>query len=103
MRDHALPGPMFNSYDWGGYLMWTLYPDYPVFVDGRTDLYDDAFLRDYLKVAWARPGWPDVLDRYGVNFIFIESDSVLATVLATDTAWTRVYADDRAVVFQRQS
>ena len=29
---------MFNSYNWGGYLMFKL-PDYPVFVDGRTDLY----------------------------------------------------------------
>ena len=33
---------MFNSYNWGGYLMFAL-PDMPVFVDGRTDLYGDTF------------------------------------------------------------
>ncbi len=101
VRDHALPGPMFNSYNWGGYLIWTLYPDYPVFVDGRTDLYDDDFLREYLKVAWARPGWPEVLDRYSVNFIFVESDSVLATVLAGNETWPQVYADEKAALFVR--
>ncbi|MGQ0603684.1 MAG: hypothetical protein ACT4QE_18540, partial [Anaerolineales bacterium] len=43
-------GPLFNSYNFGAYLMWAL-PEYPVYVDGRTDLYDDAFLREYLSVA----------------------------------------------------
>jgi hypothetical protein len=33
-------GPIFNHYDWGGYLIWKLYPRTPVFIDGRADLYD---------------------------------------------------------------
>ncbi|MCS6883764.1 MAG: hypothetical protein NZU74_20800, partial [Chloroflexaceae bacterium] len=36
IRRERPPGPMFNSYNFGGYLMWALYPEYPVFVDGRT-------------------------------------------------------------------
>ena len=31
----AVAGPMYNSYNWGGYLVWAL-PEEPVFVDGRT-------------------------------------------------------------------
>ncbi|MBI4770455.1 MAG: hypothetical protein HY784_08620, partial [Chloroflexi bacterium] len=55
------PGPMFNSYNWGGYLVWRLYPDYPVFVDGRTELYPNEYLEDYLGVTLGRPGWRETL------------------------------------------
>src|SRR5205823_9243873 len=37
------PGPIFNDYNWGGYLIWKLYPQYRVFIDGRTDVYGDSF------------------------------------------------------------
>lgn len=46
---------MFNSYDFGGYLVWALYPVMPVYVDGRTGLYGDAFLNEYLNTALAGP------------------------------------------------
>lgn len=104
LRDQRPAGPMFNSYNWGGFLIWALYPDYRVFVDGRTDLYDDAFLRDYLKVVMARPGWEEVLERYGVNLIVIERDSVLATFLESGEpgGWRLAYSDDQAAVFVRE-
>ena len=28
-------GPMFNTYEYGGYLMWRLWPQERVFIDGR--------------------------------------------------------------------
>jgi hypothetical protein len=98
-------GPMLNSYNWGGYLIWTLYPDYRVFVDGRTDLYDDAFLREYLDVAMARPEWSKVLERYGVNLILVERDGPLAMFLQTagqGYGWRLAYGDAQAAVFVRQ-
>jgi len=101
IRENKLPGPLFNSYNWGGYLIWRLYPQYPVFVDGRTDLYDDEFLRRYLRVALAKGDWQETLDRYRVNTILIERDSLLANLLEKTTGWVPVYADKMAVVFVR--
>jgi hypothetical protein len=96
-----LPGPMFNSYNWGGYLIWYLYPDYPVFIDGRTDLYDDEFIRQYVKVTLARPDWREVLDQYSVNFVLIESDSILVAFLEESDEWQCIYTDDMATIFIR--
>lgn len=73
-------GVMFNSYNWGGYLMFAA-PDVPVYVDGRTDLYDDAFLRDYLDVVFVRDGWDQQLDEQGIGFVAVEAESFLATML----------------------
>ena len=94
-------GRMFNSYNWGGYLIWRLWPDALVYVDGRTDLYDDVFLRDYLRVAAAQPGFESVLERDRIGWVFVEASSALDVVLSREADWTSVYRDDTAVVFSR--
>jgi hypothetical protein len=102
IREERLPGPMFNSYNWGGYLIWHLWPDYLVFVDGRTDLYGDELLEQYVDVQFARPGFQDVFDEYGIRFVLIEAGSFTDNFLALDDGWARVYADDVAAIFVRR-
>jgi len=78
LRQHDLPGQMFNSYNWGGYLIWALYPDKPVFVDGRTDLYAfNGVLDDYVQVQLVSPGWQEILDRYNVGYVVTEEGGLL--------------------------
>ncbi len=94
------PREMFNSYNWGGYLMFAL-PDVPVFVDGRTDLYGDAFLLQYLQTAIGGDGWRKTLDQYDIHTVVIEKDSGLARRLRDEPGWTETYDDDMAAVFER--
>lgn len=101
IRRERPPGPLYNSYNFGGYLMWALYPDYPVFVDGRTDLYDDAFLREYLRVSLGRPGYEEMLDRYGVRLAVVEAESLLGDRLSENPRWRELYRDDVAAVYER--
>jgi hypothetical protein len=101
------PGPMFNSYNWGGYLMFAL-PEYPVYADGRTDLYRDEFLLRYLRTATGGEGWREVLDQDDINTVVIEARSGLARMLALDDDWTRIYPDDdsddeNAVIYVRRA
>ncbi len=94
-------GRMFNSYNFGAYLLWALYPDYPVYVDGRTDLYNDTFLREYLDVVMGRPGYANALDRNGVNLVVVEAHALLGDRLSESPAWRKVYTDDVAAVYER--
>ena len=94
------PGPMYNSHNWGGYLIWAL-PDEPVFADGRTDVYGE-FLLDYVTVMFARPGWQAVLDQYHVRMALMERDSFLAAMLATRPEWGLMYRDDQAEIWTRR-
>jgi hypothetical protein len=84
-------GRMFNSYNWGGYLIWHLWPDYLVFVDGRTDLYGDALLRQYLQVRFVQPGFSQVFDEYGVDIILTEADGFTSRFLSAEEGWSFVY------------
>ncbi|MGQ9593865.1 MAG: hypothetical protein ACUVXH_04965 [Anaerolineae bacterium] len=102
LRAAQPPREMFNPYHWGGFCLWELYPEYPVFVDGRTDLYDDPFLREYLRVAWAQPGWQAVLERYRVHFALVEAGSFLDLWLREEDGWAEAYRDGMAAVWVRQ-
>jgi hypothetical protein len=93
------PGRMFNSYNWGGYLQWAV-PEYPVFVDGRTDLYDDEIIGQWFQVVRAEQGWQEVLDKWDVRLIFLEKEMGVVAYLEEE-GWTLLYSDDRAVIYAR--
>lgn len=94
-------GPLFNSYNWGGYILFKLWPDYSVYIDGRTDLYEDEFIRRYWGVMNARQDWQQTLDEDDINLVLIENNSTLAKFLAREPAWTELYSDEMAVIFAR--
>jgi hypothetical protein len=102
IREHRPEGLMFNSYNWGGYLIWHLWPDYLVFVDGRTDLYGDELLRQYLEVRFAQPGFQKVFDMHSINFVLTEAEGFTDSFLTLDgDGWSLAYADDVAVIYVR--
>jgi hypothetical protein len=74
-------GRIFNAYNWGGYLMWAL-PGVPVYVDGRTDLYGDEILGEWVRVVQASEGWQAVLDRRAVRRVLLEPDRPVTRLLA---------------------
>ena len=95
------PGPIFNTYNWGGYLIYAA-PEYPVYVDGRTDLYGDSFLTRYLQVATGARGWQADFDNYGINVALVETSGALADNLRERPGWTVAYEDSLAAVFVRE-
>jgi hypothetical protein len=96
-----VPGPIFNNYDWGGYFIWRLYPEYKVFVDGRSDLYGDAFLKETVETYMARNDWQAELSRFGIRSVCIGRNAPLAAVLRGQAQWRKVFEDDKAVIFIR--
>jgi hypothetical protein len=92
-------GRIFNSYNWGGYLLWAL-PEYPVFVDGRTDLYSDEIIQDWLTVAQFQAGWEQVLNNWRIDYILMESNW-LPSKLIKYSGWCTVYEDEISQLLKR--
>ena len=101
LNSQTYDGNMFNSYNWGGYLIYHL-PDYRVFIDGRTDLYGDL-LNEYHLVSSAYPEWKAKLDQRQIGFVLIETDGALAQALGADPDWRIDYQDIQASIFVRES
>jgi len=99
LNENRPAGPMFNSYNWGGYLMFAA-PDYPVFIDGRTDLYDDALLREWYA-AYNGIRWQETFATWGIRLVVVEADSPIARILATESGWRAAYSDILASVYVR--
>jgi hypothetical protein len=102
LSEHPSPGPLFNSYNWGGYILWALYPQYQTFVDGRTDLFDDEILNQYITLWTAAPGWEQVLDDWDIQIVLIEKDSPLTRELEI-VGWEDMFADEKAIIMTRNS
>jgi hypothetical protein len=100
LQRESPPGRLFNPYNWGGYLLWAL-PEYPVFIDGRTDLYDDDLIASWLQVVRGEPGWEGVLEHWEVNLVLSDHGMPLVRVLE-DEGWRQLYSDDIAVLFARR-
>jgi hypothetical protein len=101
IRSNYSEARIFNAYEWGGYLIHELYPQ-KVFVDGRSDFYGDALLRDYDDVLNARENWRQILDEHRVNLIIVYPNSPLAEHLRDDPEWTHAITGPVEVVFLRE-
>jgi hypothetical protein len=98
LRANQPPGELFNSYNYGGYLIWHL-PEYPVFVDGRTDLFGDELLMEYLEISSGRQGWQENFEQYGINLVLVEAGSILSRELNYFISWSQAYNDEIVNIF----
>ena len=102
MASRKLRQPIYNEYGWGGYLIWRLYPDYRVYIDGRADVYGDAFLEEFLMVHDGEMRWEEPLNRYGVQTVLVKPDAAIASLLRQNNGWQKVFEDSQAVLFTRK-
>lgn len=100
-HNHDQSQRIFAYYDWGGYALWKLYPEYRVFVDGRADLYGDDMLRQFTTVVQFQTGWRDILDHWQVEAVLIPPSCALAQALLLDPDWHTEFSDSKAVILFR--
>jgi hypothetical protein len=62
----------------------------------------DAQLDRYHQVAVLAPGWRQVLDQTGVDYVVFDRGSALDDVLAAEPGWRLVYRDETAVIYVRR-
>jgi len=93
--------PIFCPDQWGGYLIYRLYPQTKVLVDDRHDLYGDQFFKDYLKVVFVQAEWSKVLDEKHVDWVLVQKNSSLGTILEQTAGWKLIHEDRTAMLFHR--
>ncbi len=103
LRQHPVPGPMFNNYGYGGYLVG-MHPEQKVFIDGRGDLYEDAgVFSEYLELAQLKPAAFQVLRAHNIQSCLLDSKEPLVTVLAVHPEWEKRYSDGVSVLYVRRN
>ena len=97
-------GQIFNSYEWGDYLLWAGPENLEVFVASHAHLVPRDVWRSYLRVIHVESGWSELLDRYHINTVVIDAlnQAALFAELKRHNNWRVAYDDRLAVVFVRQ-
>jgi hypothetical protein len=95
-------GPMMNHYNWGGYFIWKLYPQYRVFMDGRADVYGDTFMTDFSDSYYLTDNWSKSLQIWGIRTVVLPPDAPLIIALRSNHEWEQLYADSQAVILTRR-
>jgi len=101
---HDVRGRMFNQYETGGYLLWRLWPDRLPF----TDVHQAGMPADmdvYIRATAFEPYWRQLETKFRFDHAVINrrgvSDSLTA-FLDRDTTWSRVFADDQALLYLKR-
>ena len=90
------------EYGWAGYVIHELYRDGGrVFVDGRNDMYPEAILEEYSAVRAAEPGWDEIVDGHGAEWLLFPPEAAIVRGPATDAGWCEAYRDDQQVLLER--
>ncbi len=100
VKANKLAGPLYNHYDWGGFLLWNL-RELPPVMDGRTNLFDDAHVERSLATWNGGHGWDTDPDLLKAKLVIAEKDRALTDLLRTQPNFKIVYEDGTAVVFVR--
>ncbi len=92
------PGHLYNDYATGGYLVWAL-PEYPVFVDSRSDIYGDEILLQSLTLENALPGWQKLIADWGIRIVLAPPESALSAALSQSDGWQACFQEPHFTVF----
>lgn len=97
---------VFNDYNYGGYLIYRFSQSgtpLKVYVDGREEMYGDAFLRHYFDVAWALDGWKTSFEKEGFTAAIMRSSMAVAGPLSRDPDWQIAWRNADYVLFVKKT
>ena len=104
---HELRGRAFNSFHFGGYLLWRFWPD-----PGRRPFMDihqtgSAEDRRLYVAAFSRRGWAEMTRRRTFDYVLLDryqyAGDSLSDVLDADSSWSLVFLDDAAALYLRRA
>lgn len=92
--------PVFNTYSFGGAL---IHAGIPVFIDGRADMYGDAWMEQYDRITDVDPkAWQQAQKRWDFGWTIVPPKLPITDFLDAQPDWQRVYADGYAVIHVRR-
>jgi hypothetical protein len=96
LEAHPQQGRMFNAFDWGGYILFHLWPEQKVFIESQTDVTGDA-TRKYETIVTLQAGWQKLFEQYNITWAILPPDWPLAQELIKQ-GWEIAHQDQTALI-----
>ena len=100
IRAHHLQGNLLTEFGWGEYLIWSLYPQCRVALDGRYEtVYPGEVANKYFDFVNQSGRARQFLEDYPPDLILLAPNTEACPVLRADPRWRQVYADPGSILF----
>jgi hypothetical protein len=104
IKTHLLAGKLLTDFDWGEFLLWELYPQCQVAIDGRYEtVYPENVVRSYMDFRYARPGWQNFLAQYPPDLILLPRNAKIFDLIQASPDWQQIYVDEGCGLFIRKT
>ena len=97
IRQKGYGGPLYNDFNWGGYLIWNL--RLPASIDGRQNLYGDQRMDRSIATWSGEPDWASDTQLASAGLVVGPAKAPLTQLLRTDQRFRLAYEDKVAAVF----
>ena len=95
------PGPLYNTYDTGGALLWFV-PERAVFVDSRNDPYPlDLLFR--AVIVEQQGDYRELFREYRIACALVPVEKPIYAALQRDAGWQELYRDEQFAVLRRRT
>lgn len=98
-------GRLFNEFGYGGFIVFHLWPEHRVHIDGRTDLvYPAAFVERYVQCVHDGRAFAEEAHERELEWVWLDNVPVDGARLHFDLqpGWTLVHASRRALIYVRE-
>ncbi len=104
IEKHLRGGRIFNDMGYGGYLIYRLWPQEKVFIDTRTELYGDEFIKEYSDALFSESAFDTLVSKYRLSHVIYDKRQILAEggplkFLVGKVGWRPVFESGNAVIF----
>jgi hypothetical protein len=108
IKANKLGGKMFNTMNWGGYLLWNLSGTTTLFIDGRT--LDPYRVAPYTNILWTTPEGLNFFEQANFDLVLVPYSSAFGgkryTIIAylqNHPGWQVVYQDGLGLLFAKRA
>ncbi|MFO1019547.1 MAG: hypothetical protein U0903_02425 [Planctomycetales bacterium] len=104
LRKNPPQGQLFNTFEWGDYLLFAGPENLQVFCNSHAHLIPAEVWQSYLSIAHGSAQSTDLLDRYGVNAVIVDlaRHDALISALKKNPDWEERYRDGLAIILIRK-
>lgn len=100
LKENKMRGNIFLPFEWGEYVIWKLYPDCKISIDGRfRTVYPQGVIDDHFKVGNDKSRWEKLLNKYPTDIILTRQSLFFHRLISTQREWIYVYSDPLSIIF----
>jgi len=101
-------GQLYNTYNFGGYLTWTIFP-HKIFIDGRMQLYSGEIFDNYWSNFEGGDIWRNNVEKYNITLALMTLPHTDGKTVYNDSSlmfpkkeWGLVYYDDVSMIYVKR-